>query len=374
MIRLLGIGVVFSVFFLVQRILYQRFWLQHLTAQVRFVQDHIIEGEQGELNEILVNKKILPLPMLKVKFRTDRHLIFQDIRGSRTTDQFYRNDIFRVGGGEKVTRTLSFTGGRRGYYTIDGVSLVSSDLFLTAQLTAEQPLQTSIYVYPRPYDSSELQKTFTWLNGEILARRHLLEDPFEYRGIREYQPYDQMRSINWKASAKTGGLMVNQKNFTALKSVRIFLNIQDDNVLKKEESVEMSLRIAAGLCAAFLSQGIQVSCRGNGMDLFTNKPLSVAARAGEGQLDAVCRALTRIDLKKPVADFVKTFEEDLFSGAQDTLTCFVSPNQYDDFTGLLEKYQEAGNTFVWIYPVQGSKDPVLPPSLADRIRLIHFQV
>ena len=39
MIRLLGIGVVFSVFFLVQRILYQRFWLQHLTAQVRFVQD-----------------------------------------------------------------------------------------------------------------------------------------------------------------------------------------------------------------------------------------------------------------------------------------------------------------------------------------------
>ena len=69
MIRLLGIGVVFSVFFLVQRILYQRFWLQHLTAQVRFVQDHIIEGEQGELNEILVNKKILPLPMLKVKFR-----------------------------------------------------------------------------------------------------------------------------------------------------------------------------------------------------------------------------------------------------------------------------------------------------------------
>ena len=176
MIRLLGIGVVFSVFFLVQRILYQRFWLQHLTAQVRFVQDHIIEGEQGELNEILVNKKILPLPMLKVKFRTDRHLIFQDVRGSRTTDQFYRNDIFRVGGGEKVTRTLSFTGGRRGYYTIDGVSLVSSDLFLTAQLTAEQPLQTSIYVYPRPYDSSELQKTFTWLNGEVLARRHLLEE------------------------------------------------------------------------------------------------------------------------------------------------------------------------------------------------------
>ena len=37
-----------------------------------------------------------------------------------------------------------------------------------------------------------------------------MEDPFEYRGIREYQPYDDMRSVNWKATAKTGDLKVNQ--------------------------------------------------------------------------------------------------------------------------------------------------------------------
>lgn len=374
MIRLLAIGLIFSIFFWLQRIFYQKLWLRHLTAQVRFAQDHITEGEQGELKEVLINKKRMPLPMLKVKFRADRHLIFQDMKGSRTTDQFYRNDIFRVGGGEKVTRTLTFTGGRRGYYTIDHVSLVSSDLFFTAQLTAEQSLQTSIYVYPRPYDSSEFQRTLTWLNGEVLARRHLLEDPFEYRGIREYQPYDQMRNINWKASAKTGGLMVNQKNYTALKSVRIFFNVQDDNILKKEESVEMSLRIAVGLCAAFLRQGIQVSCQGNGTDLFTDSFVSVPSRAGEGQLDAICRALARIDLEKPAADFVKTFEEVLFSGSRDTLTCFVAPNQYDNFTELLEKYRKAGNVFIWLYPVQGKTDPSLPPSLKDCIRLIHFNV
>ena len=89
------------------------------------------------------------------------------------------------------------------------------------------------------YDSRRLRQSFVQLNGEMLTRRHLLEDPFEYRGIREYQPYDDMRSINWKATAKTGDFKVNQMGYTSLKSVRIFFNIQDDNILKKEEAVEM---------------------------------------------------------------------------------------------------------------------------------------
>ena len=193
--------------------------------------------------------------MLKVKFKTDRHLLFDQEKGSRTTDQFYRNDIFRIGGGERVTRTLKFQGGRRGYYTIDEVSLVASDLFLLSQLVADVEVKTELYVYPRPFDSARLRKSLVQINGEILSRRHLLEDPFEYRGIREYQPYDDMRSINWKATARTGDLKVNQKNYTALKSVRVFFQIQDDNILKKDSAVEMSLRIVAALCLFFLRQG-----------------------------------------------------------------------------------------------------------------------
>ena len=53
-----------------------------------------------------------------------------------------KNDIFRIGGGERVTRTLKFQGGRRGYYTIDEVSLVASDLFFLSQLTADKKVKT----------------------------------------------------------------------------------------------------------------------------------------------------------------------------------------------------------------------------------------
>lgn len=372
MIKLLGIGLLFFFLFAVQRLIYQRLWQKHLHIDIRFAQSHVTEGEQGELKEIIENRKRLPLAMLKVKFQTDRHLIFEDAEGSRTTDRFYRNDVFRIGGREKVTRTLKFTGGRRGYYTIEDAGLVAADLFLTGQMVTDVPLKTEIYVYPRPWLNEELKHSLNKLNGELLAKRRLLEDPFEYRGIREYQPYDDMHSINWKATAKTGDFKVNQKNYTSQRSVRIFFNIQDDNILKKEDCVEMSLRIVTGLCSFFLEQGIQTSCYGNGVDILTGKHMAVPAKAGEGQLDAVCRALARLNTEKPAVSFSEAFEERLFSGDENLLTCFVSPNQYKDFVDLLERFAAGGRDFIWFYPVQGSREPELPSSLSKYIQLIHF--
>lgn len=374
MIKLTGIGLLFFLLFILQKLIYKRLWHRNLTVDISFSREHIFAGEESSLREVIQNKKRLPLPMLKVKFKANRHLVFGDsVEGARTTDQFYRNDMFRVSGGEKITRTLKFTGGRRGFYEIDGASLVASDIFLTSQMVDDLPLHAEIYVYPRPYDSQELRRSLTQINGEVLSRRHLLEDPFEYRGIREYQPFDDMRSINWKATAKTGELKVNQKNYTSLKSIRIFFNVEDDSIMKKEECVEASLQIAAGLSAFFLRQGIQTACYGNGVDIKTHAPMAVEARAGDRQFDTICRGLARLDTEQPAADFAECFEERLFSEAKGTITCFVSPNQYDDFLELLERYADAGNEFYWFYPVFRNGEPAIPEKLRKQVKFIHLE-
>ncbi len=371
MIKLFGIGLLFFLLFLLQKEVYRRLWNKNLTVDIRFAREHIFEGEESALKEIIQNRKRLPLPMVKVKFKTDRHLIFGDsVEGARTTDQFYRNDMFRVGGGEKITRTLKFTGGRRGFYEIDGASLVASDIFLTSQMVDDMPLHTEIYVYPRPYDSQKLRQSLTQINGEVLSKRHLLEDPFEYRGIREYQPFDDMRSINWKATARTGELKVNEKNYTSLKFVRIFFNVEDNNIIKKEDCVEASLRLVSSLSAFFLQQGIQTACYGNGVDTKTHEPLVIEARAGDGQYDAICRGLARLDLEQPTVNFVEYFEERLFSEAKGTITFFVSPNQYDDFVDFLERYADAGNDFYWFYPILRGGQPKLPEKLQKHVNII----
>lgn len=371
MIKLFGTGILFFLLFLLQKTVYRRLWHKNLAVDISFSREYIFEGEEGILREIIQNRKRLPLPMLKVKFKTDRHLIFgNSVEGARTTDQFYRNDMFRVGGGEKITRMLKFTGGRRGFYEIDGASLVASDIFLTSQMVDDISLHAEIYVYPRPCDSQELRRSLTQINGEILSKRHLLEDPFEYRGIREYQPFDDMRSINWKATARTGDLKVNEKNYTSLKFVRIFFNVEDNGVIKKEEYVEASLRLVSGMCAFFLQQGIQTACYGNGVDTKTHAPLAIEARAGDKQYDAICRGLARLDLDQPTVNFVEYFEEKLFSEAKETITFFVSPNQYDDFVELLERYADGGNDFYWFYPFPRGKKPKLSEKLMKHVNLI----
>lgn len=370
--KIVGVGILASILFALQLAVYKRLWNRQLRVSLRFVPSSLYEGERGELLEIVENRKRLPLPVLKVKFQTSRYLDFGSRDGSRTTDRYYRNDVFQVGGGERITRTLPFTALKRGYYKINGIDLIAQDMFLTTELVEDRHTEQYLYVFPAPFDSEAFRRSLQQLNGEALSRRHLIEDPFEYRGIREYQPYDDMRSVNWKATAKTGELKVNQRNYTALKSVRIFFNIEDSGILKKEDCVEASLRIVAGLAESFLGQGIRVACYGNGTDTVERTPVVVEASAGSGQMDSIYRALARVDTGA-VADFSACFREKLLREADGTMTVLVAPNAYEPFCELVGECLAAGQECIWFYPVWEREEPELPVQLSGIINVLHIR-
>lgn len=370
MIQLLGILVVALLLYLGQKTIYQKVWHKNLRVRLSFQEEGIWEGQESTLSEIIENQKKLPLTMLKVKFQTDRHLLFADTKGSRTTDKFYRNDIFQIGALEKVTRVLRFTAGRRGYYTIAEADLVASDLFLTAQYTTTADIgHSSLYVYPKPFSHPEFRQSLKQLSGQVLTKRHLQEDPFEYRGIREYQPQDDLKSINWKATARTGEFKVNQKNYTAEKSVRIFINLEDTGILKKEDCVEASLQIATALLLLFLEQGMQVAVYCNGVDVLHNEPCILEAGGGIRQREAVLRAFALIDTSKPVRSFTELFSSRLSESSGALMTCIVSPNAYDDFASLILQYHTRHPDMKWFLPYSG----IVPPEMEEELRsLITF--
>ena len=370
MIQLLGILVVALLLYLGQKTIYQKVWHKNLRVRLSFQEEGIWEGQESTLSEIIENQKKLPLTMLKVKFQTDRHLLFADTKGSRTTDKFYRNDIFQIGALEKVTRVLRFTAGRRGYYTIAEADLVASDLFLTAQYTTTADIgHSSLYVYPKPFSHPEFRQSLKQLSGQVLTKRHLQEDPFEYRGIREYQPQDDLKSINWKATARTGEFKVNQKNYTAEKSVRIFINLEDTGILKKEDCVEASLQIATALLLLFLEQGMQVAVYCNGVDVLHNEPCILEAGGGIRQREAVLRSFALIDTSKPVRSFSELFSSRLSEASGALMTCIVSPNAYDDFASLILQYHTRHPDMKWFLPYSGT----VPPEMEEELRsLITF--
>ena len=368
--KILGLGIIAFLLFLLQVKIYRTFWDKHLFVSLDFSKTVLTEGEKGQVLEVIQNKKRLPLPMLKMQFQTSRNLQFDNTKVTKHSDQYYRSDIFQIGGGERITRTLPFIAGKRGYYQIDSINLVGSDMFFTKEFFKTLETDKHLYVYPKCYNSEQFSNTLQKLNGDVVVKRHLLEDPFTYRGIREYQPSDEPRSINWKASAKCGDLMVNQRSYTSSPKMHIFLNAQDNGVLKNDLEMEASIQMLMGLATTFLNQGIQVACYSTGRDILTNETTKVMAGAGFRQLDTLGKAFARLDTAKDPQSFAEFWNEIHLPEHEEQLHIFLSIHPYPDFLEVLDVCKEKKIPYLWIYPHTEKEPPEVPEDYRKDLQYI----
>ena len=87
-----------------------------------------------------------------------------------------------------------------------------------------------------------------------------------------------MNRINWKASARSGSLMVNQHNSAVSGNVCILLDVEDETVWKYEEIHEEGIRLAAAVAESFLSRGIEVGLITNGRDCREKSEIDLSSR------------------------------------------------------------------------------------------------
>ena len=186
--------------------------------------------------------------------------------------------------------------------------------------------------------------------GTVITKRFINEDPFEFRSIREYQTYDSIKSINWKASAKTGAIKVNANEYTASKQVKIFLNLEAETNWKYEDLEEESIRLVASFAFSFIKQGIPVSFYTNGRDIITKEIPIITAGSGEGHIDTLNRALSRIDTSLPPLSFVNTVHKECLPSNQDDYYLFISSYQKEDLQTMLFSLLQVKTEFTWIIP------------------------
>ncbi len=337
--------------YLLQNYLYHKYWNKNLSVDLRFSEDRAVEGDELQLYETVLNKKLLPLPILKVKFMTSRYLCFQDMNNSIVTDNYYRNDLLSIMMYQKLTRTLTFLCAHRGYYVIDNIDAVGSDMFVSFEAVAGYDLDISLYVYPKPVDLSRLQVPFRKMLGTVLTKRFINEDPFEFRSIREYQSYDNLKSVNWKASAKTGSLKVNVNDYTSSQQVKIFLNLESDTIWKQEDLQEESIRIAASFAFSFTGQGIPAAIYTNARDIITHEVLNIHAGSGMNHKKAINEMLARIDTAQSLTAFVPAIQEECIHASENDYLLFISFYQNEDLQKLLSSLSAAKRDFAWIIPV-----------------------
>ena len=352
LIVLLGAALIY----VLERFIYKKYWNRGLDIRVNFEGSSAFEGETGELVEVLENRNFLPLPFVHAKFRIGSGLVLENRENVSTSDQNYKNDIFSVLFYQKITRRLPFRCASRGYYEITDADIVSSDLFYNQHMVTSIDQHTVFYVYPGRVNTARLEQPLKKIIGEMTMRSFLYPDPFEFRGIRGYTLNDPMNTINWKASARAGELMVNLYDSTTSRRIVIFLNLEDETVVRHPTLQEESIRIAATLCARLLQQGYPVTIKANGVDFTQEFSYEAISANGAAQLQEIYRMLSRLDLTRISPDLTPHITEELENPDMRTAAyVLVSSSMKEEIQDAIARISEEA-TALWVLPLYRNMD------------------
>lgn len=345
LVFLIIIGILVSI----ELAFYTKKGLSKLDVDVHFSQKIANPGDTIEVVEIAQNNKRIPLPFLILKFETPVAIEFNDMTNVALTDNFYREDMLTMGAYTRHTRRIKVTCTKRGYYTFTRITVSSADLLLVQKLGMTVPSDSSVTVLPERLSIDELHTLMVVTFSDIQSRRTLLTDPFSLAGIREYQPWDPMRQVNWMASARTGDLMVNQNDSTNNRRINLFINLEPYNTKNSNGLLEKTISIAYSFMLELYEQGIPVAFYSNGLDVLTSLP--VADKTAEiSSMEQRGIDLARIDLTKEALPFFSLIDEYILSDVSDSLNVIISANCDDRFRAGLETALQQGKNLIWVLP------------------------
>lgn len=163
---------------------------------------------------------------------------------------------------------LSYTlvGRRRGYYPVGPFTMQGGDLLGTARYESRQGENGTVIVYPKILPLHELGLPSLMPIGVLPRRERLFEDPSRVHGVRDYQPGDSLRRMDWKTTARVGALQVRRYEPAIAIETAILLNLAADEYpqAQRYETTELGIVIAASAAAHLvdLRQAVGLACNG----------------------------------------------------------------------------------------------------------------
>jgi uncharacterized protein (DUF58 family) len=156
--------------------------------------------------------------------------------------------------GEERALPIRVTCRRWGAYWLGDVHLRAHDRFRLFTWERHLDRHAPLKVFPVPEALRALvAPAETQLpTGSHVARQR--GDGIEFADLRPFLPGDRPRSINWRATARRGGLMVNQRHPERATDVVLFLDSFLDVRGPAGSTLDQAVGAAASLAAAYLRQ------------------------------------------------------------------------------------------------------------------------
>jgi uncharacterized protein (DUF58 family) len=320
------------------------------------------EGQEIEMIERISNRKLLPVPWLRIESKISENLEFQRQFNLDIKHQQFHKSLFSLMPFTAINRRHLIKCRKRGCYRLNSAALTCGDLFGFRTVSRVYELDAELLVYPKLLSLDEIPfLSRSWM-GDVVVKRWIVDDPFMYSGVREYTPGDPLNNINWKATARTGKLQVHKRDYTADPRIMVYLNmdITEDmwGPITEPDRIERGISYAASIVSHAISQGIDVGFGSNGYTIDEPKqPVRVFPRNGEEQLFFLLDTMAKLVVDRSVT-FYTFLEEEIkerasgaFSGSIDYL--FITSYVSERMRNQIRQLEDMGNSveILWL------KDP-----------------
>ena len=210
--------------------LWARWSLAHLDYQRVLPEDHAFPGEDVPLTLRFVNRKPLPLTWLHVRDAFPETLVPDQAGEERAFVPIGLPNVLgidwrtSVAAYTRASRRLALRANARGLYQLGPATVRSGD---PLGLFPEQRVDRTpshMIVYPRTADLPLLEIPSRRPYGEQKGGPRIFEDPARVAGLRDYQPSDPLRRIDWNATARVGRMQSRVYEPTTAHNLIVCLN------------------------------------------------------------------------------------------------------------------------------------------------------
>lgn len=320
-------------------------WRQVILSDVHYTRTlsvtHLFPGQSAEISWCLANEKPLPvswlrwreaMPTIPLPSASGSGLDFESLETSMTVlegKQWGLDEVTALRSYESITRSATVKAVRRGYYRFGPATLEGSDVLGLFTVERREPELSPLTVYPHLTESAPLETEVRSLLGDWRRRASLIEDPTWFRGDRDYQFLDPMRSIDWRATARTGGLKVKTFEPSVHPKLMIVVNLHTFETISEgweSQTMEDVISMAASAAVWALDAGYQVGVHSNGALPDSNSPFRILPSSGENQAFKILDYLARIVIviARPVEETLEELNDLPYGTALMICSSFVN--------------------------------------------------
>lgn len=250
---------------------------------------------------------------------------------------------------ERTERFYEISAPKRGRYVLGPLKATSIDLMGFRQCSSRVPVQDVVMVFPRVEDMGKVELTARRVGpwpGTILSRN--VGPGTEFYELRLYSPGDELRRINWKASAKHGQLVTNEFETERVTDVLVVLDCSEAiaSGIFNPNAEEFEVNLTASLCSQLLLQGNRV-----GLLIYGAERTWVPPAFGKRQLLRILSGLTIATAGRGIVpiDFVVETIVDAVLPARSVIA-FISPLMGDEIVEVIRNVASSGYSVVCLTP------------------------